>query len=102
MLVGWFGAHPLMRLCAAHTPAAHSSILAVTFCTASGSCLVTPLATSRSSRRGLLACRRERALESAPTGSWFLLLYWVGSETCAAIRRWESHVCVCVSVVFMR
>ena len=35
----------------------------------SGSCLVTPLAISRSSRSGRLACSRASAPLSAPTGS---------------------------------
>lgn len=61
----------------------HSSILAVAFCTAVGSCLVTPLATSRSSRRGRFACILAKALDKPPTGSWFLLLYCVGRDTCS-------------------
>ena len=59
-----------------------SSILAVALCTTPGSCLVTPLAISRSSRSWRLDCRRASALDNAPTGSWFLPLYCVGSETC--------------------
>ena len=63
-------------------PRAYSSILAVASCRGSGSCFETPLAISRSSRRGLLACRRARAEDKPPTGSWFLPLYCVGNDTC--------------------
>ena len=42
---------------------------------ASGSCLVTPLAISLSSRRGLLAWMRPRAPERAPTGACCWSLY---------------------------
>jgi len=54
---------------------------------ASGSCLVTPLAISRSSRSGRLACSRASVPDSAPTGLWFLPLYCVGSDTCARGAR---------------
>ena len=70
-----------------HLLSASRPIRSVRAWTASGSCLVTPLAISRSSRSGRLACRRASVPDSAPTGLWFLPLYCVGSDTCAATRH---------------
>lgn len=61
--------------------------LSVLTCTDSGSCLVMPLAISRSSRSGRLACSLARALLRAPTGACAPSLYCVGSDTCAAVYR---------------
>jgi len=63
-------------------PRAYSSILAVASCSGSGSCFDADLASSRSSRSGLLACRRASAELSPPTGSWFFPLNCVGRDTC--------------------
>mmetsp|Transcript_37939 Transcript_37939/g.72700 ORF Transcript_37939/g.72700 Transcript_37939/m.72700 type:complete len:206 (-) Transcript_37939:373-990(-) len=63
-------------------PRAYSSIFSVSSGKGPGSCLEMALADSRSSRRGLLDCRRASVEERAPTGSWSMLLYCVGSDTC--------------------
>ena len=63
-------------------PLAYASTLEVISWMGSGIALVSAFACSRSSRSGLFACSRPNAEDSAPTGSWFLLLYCVGSDTC--------------------